>query len=41
VIDGAVFPSSANKNPTLTIIAFAWRASEHLRKYLRKELPHA
>lgn len=41
VIDGAVFPSSANKNPTLTIIAFAWRASEHLRKYLRKELRHA
>jgi choline dehydrogenase-like flavoprotein len=29
VIDGAVFPASAHKNPTLTILAFAWRASEH------------
>ena len=28
VVDGAVFPSNAHKNPTLTIIAFAWRASE-------------
>ncbi|MBW4050283.1 MAG: GMC family oxidoreductase [Proteobacteria bacterium] len=35
VIDGAVFPSSAHKNPTLTIVAFASRASEHLRKALR------
>ena len=28
VVDGAVFPSNAHKNPTLTIVAFAWRASE-------------
>jgi choline dehydrogenase-like flavoprotein len=35
VIDGAVFPSNAHKNPTLTILAFAWRASEHAAKELR------
>ena len=34
VIDGAVFPSSAHKNPTLTIIALAWRASAQLRREL-------
>ncbi len=34
VIDGAVFPSSAHKNPTLTIVGFAWRASEHLAEHL-------
>ncbi len=26
VTDGAVFPSNADKNPTLTIMALAWRA---------------
>lgn len=30
VIDGAVFPSHPHKNPTLTILALAWRASDHL-----------
>ncbi len=35
VIDGAVFPGSAHKNPTLTILAFAWRASVHAREELR------
>ena len=28
--DGAVFCTSADKNPTLTILALAWRMSEHL-----------
>lgn len=30
VADGAVFPNTADKNPTLTIMAVAWRATEHL-----------
>jgi choline dehydrogenase-like flavoprotein len=30
VADGGVFASNADKNPTLTIMALAWRASEHL-----------
>lgn len=30
VVDGSVFPSMPHKNPTLTIVAFAWRASDHL-----------
>lgn len=30
VADGAVFANTANKNPTLTIMALAWRAAEHL-----------
>jgi len=36
VIDGAVFPTHPHKNPTLTILALAWRACDHLtarRKY--------
>jgi choline dehydrogenase-like flavoprotein len=37
--DGAVFVSNADKNPTLTIMALAWRASDHIaRLLLRKEL---
>ena len=39
VTDGAVFPSNADKNPTLTIIANAWRASDHiLDRMKRREL---
>jgi choline dehydrogenase-like flavoprotein len=30
VVDGAAFASNPDKNPTLTILALAWRASEHL-----------
>ncbi|MCY3987402.1 MAG: GMC family oxidoreductase [Gammaproteobacteria bacterium] len=30
VVDGAVFPTNAHKNPTLTIMAFAWRAADHI-----------
>lgn len=28
--DGAPFPNTADKNPTLTIFALAWRAADHL-----------
>ena len=39
VTDGAVFPSNADKNPTLTIMAIAWRAADHiLERMRRKEL---
>jgi choline dehydrogenase-like flavoprotein len=39
VTDGAVFPSNADKNPTLTIMALAWRAADHvLDRMNRKEL---
>jgi choline dehydrogenase-like flavoprotein len=34
--DGAPFASNADKNPTLTIMALAWRASEHLLGELKK-----
>ena len=30
VTDGATFATSPHKNPTLTILALAWRASDHL-----------
>lgn len=30
VVDGAAFPTSTEKNPTLTILALAWRASDYL-----------
>jgi choline dehydrogenase-like flavoprotein len=39
VADGAVFASNADKNPTLTIMALAWRTSDHiLGRLKRKEL---
>ena len=39
VTDGAVFVSNADKNPTLTIMALAWRAADHiLDRMRRKEL---
>jgi choline dehydrogenase-like flavoprotein len=30
VVDGAAFPTSTEKNPTLTILALAWRSSDYL-----------
>ena len=36
ITDGAVFPSNADKNPTLTIMALAWRACDFLLEELRK-----
>jgi choline dehydrogenase-like flavoprotein len=39
ITDGAVFASNADKNPTLTIMAVAWRAADHiLERMRRKEL---
>jgi choline dehydrogenase-like flavoprotein len=39
ITDGAVLPSNADKNPTLTIMALAWRAADHiLESMLRKDL---
>lgn len=36
VMDGGVFSSNADKNPTLTILALAWRNSAHLMEEARK-----
>lgn len=36
VTDGAAFVSNADKNPTLSIMAIAWRASEYLVDEMRK-----
>jgi choline dehydrogenase-like flavoprotein len=37
VTDGAVFPSNADKNPTLTIMALAWRACDHILDLMRRK----
>ena len=36
VTDGGPFVSNADKNPTLTIMANAWRACDHLMDQLKK-----
>jgi choline dehydrogenase-like flavoprotein len=36
VMDGGVFPSNSDKNPTLTILATAWRNSAYLAEEARK-----
>lgn len=36
ITDGAVFASNADKNPTLTIMALAWRASDHILTRMRR-----
>jgi choline dehydrogenase-like flavoprotein len=36
VTDGGPFASNADKNPTLSIMALAWRSSEYLAEELRK-----
>ena len=39
VTDGAPFPSNADKNPTLTIMALAWRSADYMLSAMkRKEL---
>lgn len=39
VADGASFAGQADKNPTETIMALAWRASEHLiESFIRKDI---
>jgi choline dehydrogenase-like flavoprotein len=34
--DGAPFPSNADKNPTLTIMAFAWRAADFMLAAMKR-----
>jgi choline dehydrogenase-like flavoprotein len=36
VTDGASFVTNADKNPTLTIMALTWRASEYLLDQAKK-----
>jgi hypothetical protein len=35
-VDGGVFVSSPHKNPTLSILALAWRSSDYLVDQFRK-----
>jgi choline dehydrogenase-like flavoprotein len=37
VTDGAVFASNADKNPTLTIMALAWRSADRILDLLRRK----
>jgi len=36
IADGAVFASNADKNPTLTIMALAWRSADHILARMRR-----
>jgi choline dehydrogenase-like flavoprotein len=36
VVDGASFVSNPDKNPTLTIMALAWRAADHLMGEMKR-----
>ena len=36
LMDGAVLPSNPDKNPTLTILALAWRSSEYLMEEMKR-----
>jgi choline dehydrogenase-like flavoprotein len=36
VMDGGVFASNPDKNPTLSILALSWRSSEYLLGEARK-----
>ena len=36
VLDAAAFASATHKNPTLTIIALSWRASEYMLSAMRR-----
>jgi len=38
LVDGTPFPSNADKNPTLTIMALAWRAGDYLVEQSRRGL---
>jgi hypothetical protein len=40
VVDGAAFTTATEKNPTLTILALAWRARDHLAEQMRPQIPH-
>jgi choline dehydrogenase-like flavoprotein len=36
LMDGSVLPSNPDKNPTLTILALAWRSSEYLMEEMKR-----
>jgi choline dehydrogenase-like flavoprotein len=36
VVDGSAFPTATEKNPTLTILALSWRATDYLAEQMRK-----
>jgi choline dehydrogenase-like flavoprotein len=36
ITDGAPFPSNADKNPTLTIMALAWRSADYMLQALKR-----
>ena len=35
VVDGSAFPNASEKNPTLSILALSWRATDYLAEELR------
>jgi choline dehydrogenase-like flavoprotein len=35
VVDGSAFPNASEKNPTLSIVALSWRATDYLAEQLR------
>ncbi len=36
VVDGSAFPTATEKNPTLTILAMSWRATDHLAQEIKR-----
>jgi choline dehydrogenase-like flavoprotein len=36
VVDGSAFPTATEKNPTLTILAMSWRATDHLALEIKR-----
>jgi choline dehydrogenase-like flavoprotein len=36
VVDGSAFTTASEKNPTLTILALSWRATDYLSDEMRK-----
>jgi choline dehydrogenase-like flavoprotein len=36
VVDGSAFPNASEKNPTLTILALSWRATDYLADEIKK-----
>jgi choline dehydrogenase-like flavoprotein len=37
ITDGATLCSNADKNPTLTIMALAWRSADHMLGLMKKK----
>jgi choline dehydrogenase-like flavoprotein len=35
VVDGSSFPTATEKNPTLSILAVAWRATDYLAEEIK------